>query len=200
MPNWWKQASRSLDMLSKPVALFQELADNRDLRPGVAALAVTSLLFAVASVVSHRLGVPMAEPPVLPIPAYRLWQAVASPALLGLGWLAGALAALGLCRLLHGHADLRVILAVSAPALFVPLWMVFWPTEMALSLHVFTLESPGFSGLWVRKLAPAFTFIYILGSLCLAYWRALRLLLREAFVVAFGSALPALAWWAVVFR
>jgi hypothetical protein len=197
---WFHQASRSLDLLSRPINFFQELAEEQDLRPGIGALAVTSILFAVTSVVSHYQGIPYSAQPLLPLAQYRIYQAMALPAIFGAGWLLCGISALGLTKLLHCTINFRRLLAVIAPAIFVPICIMLWPTEMAVSLKVMNEDLPGFAGLWVRDLAPSLTLLYMLLVLWLAFWQASRLLLREAFAMAVLSLLPVLGFWAAVLR
>lgn len=121
------------------------------------------------------------------------------PIILAAGWGGCAVTAWVLSRLLRSETGLVPLLAVSAPALFTPQWLT-WPLELAWSLGLFPLDAPGFQGLWIRNLAPAFTMLYMLGLLWVAWWQACRLLLREAFALAVLSLLPALGLWSLLLR
>jgi len=200
MIGWWKLFLNSIDLLFQPERVLGELAESQDLRPGVIALAVTSLLFAVSSVVSHRLGIPMTAEPIFPLPAYRLVQAIFMPLVIASGCCLCAFIGSGLGKLLLGRSDFRRLLAVSAPALLVPLWPMLWPTEMAVSLGLLSPAMKGFPGLWTRELAPAFSFLYITFMLWLGFWQAQKVLLREAFGMAVLSLIPTLGWWAILLR
>ncbi|MCK5219761.1 hypothetical protein KAR10_09565, partial [bacterium] len=92
------------------------------------------------------------------------------------------------------------ILTISAPALFVPLWLILWPTELAISLGIFKYSAPGFIGLWIHHLAPALLLIYTIILFTLALWQVFRILLREAFSLAIFSLIPTLSFWAMILR
>ncbi len=196
----WTQIHRLADVIVRPKALFAQLRESRDVRLAWSVLIISAVFFSATTLIAHFRGVPFSAPPLWDDPRYRLLQAVGMPVVLGLGWWIFAYLAWMFNVLLRGRGDFRQLLAVSAPALFVPLWLVMLPTDLALSWGLLQQEASGFPGLWVRHLTPAFTFLYTLAMLWLACWQVCRLLLREAFAVAMLALLPVLALWSLLLR
>jgi hypothetical protein len=195
-----RHVSRTLDAWFRPRGLFQELAETQDLGPAWTSLAITTLLFSLTSLLARGHGIPLTAEPLLAWPDYRLWQTLIMPALLTSGWGLCAATAWLLGRLLlRNQTGFIALLAVSAPALFTPQWLT-WPMELAWSLGLIPAGAPGFQGMWMRHLAPAFTFVYMLALLWIAWWQACRLLLREAFALAVLSLLPCLWLWSLLLR
>jgi hypothetical protein len=197
---WRKNFLLACDAFFRPKTLFAELAVSRNLGPGWAALAVTSVLFAIVAVTSHLRQLPMTDQPFLPLPQYRLWLA----ALLPVVWFAGCLLCAGMAwalgRLLGLRQDLKSLLAAGMPALLAPLWPMQWPTTMAVSLGLLNDSLPGFPGLWTRELMPASSFIYMLCLLWLAWGEVFKLDWKGAFALAVISLVPTLGFWALVMR
>jgi hypothetical protein len=193
----WQACS---DLFFKPEEVLSRLAGSRDWRPAVVSLAVTSVLFAISTVAAQLLGVPLADAPPVPLPAYRWWQAACMPVLVAAG--CGLCAGTGtvLFRVFRRPGDFRRLFTLLTPALLAPLWPMLWPTDLAVSLGLLDANLPGFPGLWVRELAPALTVIYMVMLLWQAYSQADRVPLHEAFALAVLSLLPALGWWAAVLR
>ena len=189
-----------LDIVMRPRKFFEELDKSQNLQPAIACLFITSILFAFTSIISHFQQIPMIEKPLWPHPQYRLFQAIALPVIFSAGWLICSGTALGLSKLLRVKSNLYRILTISAPALFVPLWLILWPTEIAISLGIFEYSTPGFIGLWIRHLEPALLLIYTIVLFTLALWQVFQSLLREAFSIAVFSLIPMLAFWAIILR
>ncbi len=200
MSGWRKDLLGLGDALVAPGRYFSGLTERASLRPAGLAMALTTVLFAATTVLSHLSRAPLPAPPVVPLPNYRVLEAVLMPLLVlaGCGVCAGAGTWVG--RLLAVPTRFRTVLAFTAPALLVPVWLMLWPTELAVTLGALDPALPGFPGLWVRELAPGLTVCYQLVLLGFVYWQGLRVLLREAFILAVFSLLPALGWWALVLR
>jgi hypothetical protein len=191
---------RAWDVLTQPQNFYSELAKTPDLKPGFAALLVTSLLFAASSLTAHVLNIPFTEPPLWPHPAYRIFQALALPLIFFMGCLLGSGLVWVFGRALGRHFRLRSLLAVLLPTLLVPLWPMLWPTDLAVSLGLLNQTYPGFPGFWVRELAPTLTVIYILFLLTLGLWQTQKILWREAFALGVVSFFPTLGFWALILR
>jgi hypothetical protein len=199
MRGWLQDLQGLGDALLQPVRYFTELAERTSLRPAGLAVALTSLLFSLTTLISPPAGAPLPAPSgAWSIPSGV--QAALMPLLILVG--CGACAGTGLLagRVLGVITGFRRVLALTAPALLAPLWLMLWPTELAVSLGVLGPDLPGFPGLWVRDLAPALTVCHQLGLLSFVYWLGLRVMLREGFALAVLSLLPALGWWALVLR
>lgn len=197
---WKTHFQKTMDFLFQPDIVIPKLASSGDLKPAGISLALTSVLFAVSSLTAEWVGVPMTDAPPLPLAHYRLWQAAAMPLILAAGCVLGAGTGAAVSCLFSRPCEFRRLLAVVPPALLAPLWPMLWPTDMAVSLGLLNAGMPGFPGLWVRDLAPALTFLYMLVMLWQAFWLTRKLLLREAFASAVFSLVPALGWWAVILR
>lgn len=200
MSGWLQDLQGLGDAMVAPGRYFSRLAEGVSLRPAALAVALTTVLYVLTTVISQVEGTPLPAPPVVPLPNYRMFEAALMPLLVlaGCGVCAGAGLLVG--RMLSVPAGFKRIFAITAPALLVPVWLMLWPTELAVTLGALDPGLPGFPGLWVRELAPALTVCYQLVLLGFVYWQGLRVLLREAFALAVLSLLPALGWWALVLR
>ncbi len=195
-----RHLSRTLDAWFRPHILFRDLASTQDLGPAWASLGVTTLLFSLTSLLARGHAIPLTAEPLFACADYRLWQAFLMPAILAGGWTLCAATAWLLGRLLlRNQTPFIALLAVSAPALFTPQWLT-WPMELTWSLGLVQTGAAGFQGIWMRHLAPAFTFLYMLALLWIAWWQSCRLLLREAFALAVLSLLPSLWLWSLLLR
>lgn len=163
-------------------------------------MGVTSILLSLSTVVAEINRIPLAEQPPLDLAGYRWFQAAAMPMILASGCLASAAVCAGLGRMLRNQTPFRSFLAVTFPALLVPLWPMLWPTDLAVSLGILNTALAGFPGLWTRELDPALTVIYMLFLLWMAMGQVRGLLLRESFALAVMGLLPALGWWAFLLR
>jgi hypothetical protein len=184
----------------RPRFFFEELDKSQNLQPVITFLFITSILFAITSIISHFQQIPMTEKPLWPHPQYRLFQAIALPLIFSTGWLICSGTTLGLSKLLRVKSNIYRILTISAPALFVPLWLILWPTELAIALGIFKYSASGFIGLWIHHLAPALLLIHTIVLFTLALWQVFKILLREAFSIAVFSLIPTLAFWAIILR
>ncbi|MCK5241264.1 hypothetical protein KAR34_02315 [bacterium] len=195
-----KNTQRTLDVIANPGKLFAELSDSQDTSVSWSALIITSLLFSITTLIAYSHNIPFSVEPILAVSNYRILQALLMPVILGLGWLICSMIAMVLNVILRGRTGLPRIMAVSAPAIFVPMWIMLWPTELAVSLGILNPNVTGLPGIWAKHIMPALTFIYTLAMLWLAYWQAFRLLLREAFALAVLSLIPTLGFYSLWLR
>lgn len=183
-----------------PIGYFSNFKKTVSWYQGLLALSLTVFLFSINSVLAFLHQIPFIEPPLLTIDHYRLWLAGCSPLVYASGCLIGSFFYFLLFKVFNRHHSYLALTRLIGPALLMPLLVIGWPTDFALSMGWLKYDMNGFPGLWVRHISPLLTFLYMLFTLWLMTWRVFDLLIREAFSIAMLSLLPALFFWSLLLR
>ena len=176
----------------RPVVTCRELAQEKNLWQGWAAVLLIGILYSVVCAIAATRGIEPATKPLLPISkeSYYFWETFfVLPVYIG-GWYLFAWVNLLLGRKLGGAVSLKSILIPLGFALSIPLIPIMWTTDLVCISFVIDLRTKGVLGQAWGVFYQIFTVLWVVVVCIITTREAHRIPLWKAIVTTLISVLP----------
>lgn len=178
--------------LAHPASTFRELAREKNIGQGWAAVLLVGVLYSVVCAIAAARAIEPTTEPVLPISeqSYYFWEIFFGPPLFIGGWYLFAWLNLLIGKRFGGEGSFHRILIPLGFAFCIPMLPIMWTTDLVcMTLAVGLQEIGTFGQIW-DVFYQAFTALWVVAACIIATREAHRIPLGKATATAIISTLP----------